>query len=121
VESTDDLTLVIETARDLVAQLMGLSKSLDDHLQRVGDLDAVISILHEKKARVETLNEVTRQIRAHLKVDETGNTDIPVPEHVKLKFAGLMMDFRALIEEESRIEKLITGRGIRISGRSGRR
>lgn len=117
---TYDLTLIIETARDLVAELMELSKSLDGNLQSSTDLDTVICILREKQTRVATLKDVTTQIKASLRVDETGKVGIPVPEDVKLKFAELMMDFGELVEEESRIESLIAGNGIPLRGRLGK-
>jgi hypothetical protein len=118
VELTYDLALILETTRDLIAELMQLSNSLSENLRDCTDLDTIISILQAKKTRIATLKDLTGQINTLLRIDEHGNPAVPVPEDAKLRFAELMAEFRELVEEEARIESLLAGNGLRISRRS---
>jgi PHD/YefM family antitoxin component YafN of YafNO toxin-antitoxin module len=110
-----DLVLVIESARAIVAQLKGMSESLDAHLEKSADLDMIISLLAEKKGKVETLMDVVRDIKSRLKVDRNGSAGVLVPEDIKARYADLMKDFRDLLDREARIESLVCGRGLPIT------
>jgi hypothetical protein len=112
-----NLDLLLETAIDLVAELNRLSESLDENLRKSTDADSIISLLREKKASVDTLRDLAREIKIHLRVNDSGQPRTPVPEGLKVKFAQLMLDLKRLLKEESRIEDLICGRGVPISRR----
>jgi hypothetical protein len=114
-EATHNLVLLIESARDLVGELRQLSQQLDENLQKCVDLDMVISLLREKKDRVDTLRRLATEIRARLRVTDKGEPGIQVSESSKLLFNQLMADLRDLLEKESRLESLICGCGLTIS------
>lgn len=119
-ESTRNVVLLIESAGDIVDDLRRLSGSLDELLERCADLDEVIKLLHEKKAKVDTLRELARHIKVQLRVDADGHIGVELPEGVRDRFIRLMDDLRRLLEDESRLENLICGRGLTVSkgGRS---
>jgi hypothetical protein len=118
-ESKRNVVLLIESAGDIVVDLRQLSGSLDQLLERCADLDEVINLLHEKKAKVDTLRELARQIKVQLRVDADGRIGVELPEGVRNRFIRLMDDLRRLLEDESRLESLICGRGLTVS-RGGR-
>jgi hypothetical protein len=120
-EAVPNIVLLIESAGDIVKDLRDLSTSLDKLLQRSADLGAVIGILHEKKAKVDTLRELACQIKFELRVGPDGRIGVDLPEGPKLRFAQLMADLHKLTEDESRLEELLCGRGLTVSkGVTGR-
>jgi hypothetical protein len=119
-ETTHNVVLLIESAGDMVDDLRLLSGSLDQLLERCADLDEVINLLHEKKTKVDTLRELARQITVQLRLDADGRIGVELPEGVRDRFCRLMEDLRLLLEDESRLENLICGRGLTVS-KGGRR
>jgi hypothetical protein len=114
------LGLAIATARDLVDEIGDLSGDLDGELGRTTDLDAVIRILSVKKAKVDVLRRLAHEIRVQLRVGADGKPGVPLPESLKGDFVSLMGSLSDLIRKESRLEKLISGRGLPIAGGRGR-
>jgi len=114
--SPDDIRLMIETAGDLVRDLLGLSSSLENRLDGGAPIDDVISILEAKKERVDTLKRLCMGIRTELHVDQDGRVQTPIPEDIKVRFADLMMSFQKLIDIETRLEQLLCSKGIPIAG-----
>jgi hypothetical protein len=80
-------------------------------------VDELISLLEMKKSRVNTLNAVALEITTRLRLSPDGRVGVAVPEALKSRFHELMAGFRRLIEQESRIEDLIAGRGFPVSRR----
>jgi hypothetical protein len=116
-DSTQNLMLTLETASDMVSEIRGQSRDLNHLLKKQASLDAIVTLLGEKKAKVDTLKELAREIGIQLRVDANGFVGISVPESCKVRFVQLMADFRELLEEESRLEDLICGQGFPISRR----
>ena len=114
---TQDLSLLMATANDLVAELSDLALAVERCLSRSPDVDEVVSLLREKKARVDTLNTVALEITARLRLSADGSVGLAVPEGLKVRFHELMADFRRLLDRESRIEDLIAGHGFPVSRR----
>lgn len=117
VDSLQNLLLALETANDTVSEIRQQSRDLNHLLGRQANLDAVVTLLAQKKAKVDTLKELTREIKTQLKVDVNGRVGILLPESYKVRFVELMADFRELLEEESRLEELICGKGFPITRR----
>lgn len=115
-----DVRLLIESARDLIEVVRTLGRGLDQRLRESVDVDLVISVLSKKKDKVETLKEISRQIKLRLCVGEDGRVGVPVSEITRLEFADLMADFAQLVDEEEELEELVCGRGLSISKRSRR-
>jgi hypothetical protein len=113
-----DLSLLMETARDLVSKLGKLADSVERGLIAGTDPDEVIALLTLKKTEVDTLNTVALEITSRLRIGSDGSVDVPVPEELKARFRELMDDFRGLLEQEARIESLIGDRGFPVSRRS---
>jgi hypothetical protein len=116
-DRTNDLSLLMATAGDLVAELSDLAASVERCLGRSTDVDQVISLLREKKAKVDTLNAVALEITSRLKSTAEGRAGLTIPGHLKVRFRELMAAFRRLLDRESRIEDLIAGRGFPVSRR----
>jgi hypothetical protein len=112
-----DLSLLMITARDLIAELSDLAIAVERCLNRTTDVDEVISLLNEKKTRVDTLNTVALEITTRLRLRSDGSVGLAVPEDVKAGFQGLMEEFRRLMNLEARLEDLIAGRGFPVSRR----
>ena len=115
-----DVRLLIESARDLIEIVRTLGRGLDLRLRESVDVDLVISVLSKKKEKVETLQEISRQIRLRLRVGEDGKVGVAVSETTRREFADLMADLAQLVEEEEELEELVCGRGLSISKRSRR-
>ena len=116
-DETHDLSLLMATAGDLVAELSDLALAVERRLSKSADVDEVVSLLKEKKAKVDTLNTVALEITSRLRLGADGSVGIAVPEGLKVRFRELMADFRRLLDRESRIEDLIAGRGFPVSRR----
>jgi hypothetical protein len=115
-----DVRLLIQSARDLIEIVRTLGRGLDLKLRESVDVDLVISVLSKKKDKVETLQEISRQIRLRLRVGEDGKVGVPVSETTRQEFAELMADLAQLVHEEENLEELVCGRGLSISKRSRR-
>jgi flagellar motility protein MotE (MotC chaperone) len=115
-----DVRLLIESARDLIEVIRTMGQGLDQRLRQSADVDLVIEVLSKKKEKVETLREVSRQIRLRLRVGDDGRVGVAVSEATRREFAELMADLALLVEEEQELEDLVCGRGFSIS-RGGRR
>ncbi len=116
-DGTHDLSLLVAAAGDLVTELGGLALAVERSLSNGTDVDEVVSLLRQKKARVDILNTVALEITSRLKLGTNGSVGLAVPEGLKVKFRELMADFRRLLDRESRIEDLIAGRGFPVSRR----
>jgi hypothetical protein len=116
-DETHDLSLLMATAGDLVAELSDLAISVEQCLNKSSDVDQVVSLLKRKKAKVDTLNTVALEITSRLNLGPDGSVGLEVPEGLKVRFRELMADFRRLLDRESRIEGLIAGRGFPVSRR----
>ena len=112
-----DLSLLMETAGDLVTDLIDLALAVERGLGEACDVDDIIGLLRQKKSRVDTLNSVALEITSRLKLNTPGEAGLGVPEGLKVRFRELMADFRRLLDEEARIEGLIAGRGFPVSKR----
>jgi hypothetical protein len=112
-----DLALLIETAGELVTGLQDLAGSVEASLAGTSDVEDVIALLSQKKAKVDTLKAVALQITSRLKVNADGHVGVVVPEGLKVRFRELMVGFQGLVDQESRIEDLIAGRGFPVSRR----
>jgi hypothetical protein len=117
-DTTLELSLLMETAMDLVRHLRDLSDSVEKSLGRAADADTLVRLLRLKKEKVDTLNAVAREITARLQLGSDGRPGIVVPENIKVGFYDLMAEFQRLLEEESRIANLISGQGFPISLRN---
>jgi hypothetical protein len=113
-----DLTLLVETAGDILRSLNDLAATLEVRLGRGADVDDVIELLRRKKAKVDTLNGVAVEIAARLRGNPGGRAGIEVPGSLRSRFHELMAGFRDLLDRESRIEDLIAGRGFAVTRRS---
>jgi hypothetical protein len=116
-DETHDLSLLMTTAGDLVAELSDLAIAVEECLNRSTDVEEVIALLHKKKARVDTLNAVALEITSRLGARADDGTGLAVPEDLKAMFRGLIAEFRRLLDREARIEDLIAGRGFPVSRR----
>jgi hypothetical protein len=67
-----DLALLIETAGELVTGLQDLAGSVEASLAGTSDVEDVIALLSQKKAKVDTLKAVALQITSRLKVNADG-------------------------------------------------
>jgi hypothetical protein len=117
--SMQNLLLAIETMSNMVSEMRRLSRDLDGLLREQGDPDQIITLLSQKKSKVDTLKELAKEIRIMLRVDEDGAVGISLPESHKTRFVHLMADFRELLEEESRLQELMCERGFPITRRVG--
>jgi hypothetical protein len=120
-ETAANIVLLIESAGDIVRDLRSLARSLDELLEQSADVDTVIRILSEKRAKVDTLRTLASQIRIQLRVGPDGRIGVDLPEGPKLRFAQLMADLHQLTQDESRLESLLCGSGLTISKGAGRR
>jgi hypothetical protein len=116
-DETRDLSLLIETASDLVAGLQELAEAVELRLGASPDVEDVIALLWRKKSKVDTLNAVAREITSRLRLTADGQVGVTVPEGLKVRFRELMADFQRLLDHEARIEDLIAGRGFPVSRR----
>jgi len=116
-DQIQDLSLLMTAASDLIAELNDLALAVEGRLSRSSDIDKVISLLQEKKARVDTLNTVALEITTRLRLRTDGTIGLSVPDDLKATFLGLMADFRRLLEREAQLEDLIAGCGFPVSRR----
>ncbi len=116
-DETHDLSLLMATAGDLVAELSDLALAVERCLSKSTDVDEVISLLREKKGKVDTLNTIALEITSRLKLNADGSVGLTVSEGLKVRFRELMADLRRLLDRGSRIEDLIAGRGFPVSRR----
>jgi len=116
-DQSHELSLLIAAAGDLVAELSDLAAAVERCLEKSTDVDRVISLLREKKAKADTLNTVALEITSRLGTGTQGGRDLTIPEGLKARFLELMADFRRLLDRESRIEDLIAGQGFPVSRR----
>lgn len=120
VKTQDDLTcnviLAMESARDLIAEMRSLLRSIEEGLATSREVDSIVAILEKKKAKVDTLKSLAVQIKTQILAGrsvEGGRTALP--DQVRLGFLELMAEFRDLLDEEARVEALICGQGLPIS------
>jgi len=115
---TCNLVLAMESARDLIAEMKRLLHSLEDSLRSSGEVSSIVAILEEKKAKVDTLKQLAVEIKTQMLAGRNEDGRTTMPEGVRLRFLELMAEFRVLIDEEARIERLICGQGLPISRRA---
>jgi hypothetical protein len=116
-DDTHDLSLLIATAGELIAELSDLALGVERCLGKSTNVDEVVTLLKKKKAKVDTLNTVALEITSRLRLNTDGSIGLAVPEDLKVTFRELMADFRRLLDREARIEDLIAGRGFPVSRR----
>jgi len=116
-DAADDLSLLIASAEDIVAELSDLAAAVERGISKNTDVDTVVSLLKRKKAKVDTLNVVALEITSRLNSASHGGDGLTLPEGLKSRFRELMANFRQLLEKESRVEDLIAGRGFPVSRR----
>lgn len=112
-----DISLLIETARDLVADLQDLAVSVELRLGASAAVEDIVTLLWQKKSKVDTLNTVALEITSRLRPGPDGQVGLKVPEGLKVDFREMMADFQQLLDREEHIEELIAGRGFPVSGR----
>jgi len=121
-QTHDDLTcnvvLAMESARDLIAEMKSLLRSLEAGLKDSREIDSIVAILEKKKAKVDTLKDLAVQIKAQILAGRSEDGRTTLPDSVRLRFLEMMAEFRDLIEEEARIESLICGQGLPLSRRT---
>ena len=116
--TTSNVTLLMESARDVIDDIKKLSRNVGAKLERSASLDDIVPILAEKRDRVEVLRDLSREISVSLGAAETGKVGIPLSEESKQQFLDLVTEIQELITQESGLEDLVCRRGLRISGRS---
>jgi len=120
-QTQDDLTcnvvLAMESARDLIAEMRSLLRSLEEGLKAAREIDSIVAILEKKKAKVDTLKGLAVEIKSQILAGRSADGRTSLPEPVRMRFLEMMAEFRELLEEEARIEALICGRGLPISRR----
>ncbi|HVP56885.1 MAG TPA: hypothetical protein VMU02_02215 [bacterium] len=121
-DTHDDLAcnviLAMESARDLIAEMKSLLRSLEEGLNDSREIDSIVAILEKKKAKVDILKDLAVQIKAQILAARSEDGRTTLPDSVRLGFLELMAEFQNLIEEEARIENLICGQGLPISKRT---
>jgi hypothetical protein len=117
-DSTCNVVLAMESARDLIAEMKSLLRSLEEGLKDSREIDSIIAILEKKKAKVDTLKVLAVQIKSQILAGRSEAGGTIMPDSVRLRFLEMMAEFRDLIEEEARIENLICGQGLLISKRT---
>lgn len=118
-QTQDDLTcnviLAMESARDLIAEMKSLLRSLEEGLRTSREIDSIVAILEKKKAKVDTLKGLAVEIKSQMLAGRSGDGRTTLPDSVRLRFLEMMAEFRELLDEEARIESLICGQGLPIS------
>jgi hypothetical protein len=112
-----ELPLLVAAADDLVRELSDLALAVEQCLGRTADVDEVISLLKAKKSKVDTLNTIALEITSRLRSAPGGRSGQGIPQNLRARFRELMAAFRGLLDQESRIEDLIAGRGFPVSRR----
>ncbi len=115
--TASNLALLMESARDVIDAIRGLSRKVEAKVNESAALDEVIPLLVEKKDKVGILRDLSREIAVSLGAAETGEVGIPLSDESKHQFLDLVAEFQELIGEESCLEKLVCKRGLRISRR----
>jgi hypothetical protein len=117
-DSTCNVVLALESARDLIAEMKSLLRSLEEGLKDSREIDSIVAILEKKKAKVDTLKGLAVEIKSQILAGRSEAGGTALPDSVRLRFLEMMAEFRDLIEEEARIENLICGQGLPISRRT---
>ena len=117
-DSTCNVVLAMESARDLIAEMRSLLRSLEEGLKDSREIDSIVAILEKKKAKVDTLKGLAVEIKSQILAGRSEAGGTTLPDTVRLRFLEMMAEFRDLIEEEARIENLICGQGLPLSRRT---
>jgi hypothetical protein len=113
-----NVVLAMESARDLIAEMRSLLRSLEEGLTTAREIDSIVTILEKKKAKVDTLKDLAVEIKAQMLAGRSTDGHASLPDAVRLRFLEMMAEFRHLLDEEARIEALICGQGLPISRRT---
>jgi hypothetical protein len=105
----------MESARDLIAEMKSLLRSLEEGLKASREIDYIVAILEKKKAKVDTLKGLAVEIKSQMLAGRSADGRTTLPDPVRLRFLEMMAEFRELLDEEARIESLICGQGLPIS------
>jgi hypothetical protein len=112
---TCNVVLAMESARDLIAEMKSLLRSLEEGLKASREIDYIVAILEKKKAKVDTLKGLAVEIKSQMLAGRSADGRTTLPDPVRLRFLEMMAEFRELLDEEARIESLICGQGLPIS------
>jgi hypothetical protein len=116
-DSACNIVLAMESARDLIAEMKSLLRSLEEGLRDSREIDSIVAILEKKKAKVDTLKGLAVEIKSQMLAARSRAGGAALPDALRLHFLELMAEFRDLIEEEARIESLICGQGLPLTRR----
>jgi hypothetical protein len=106
----------MESARDVIDDIRGISESVEAKLHQSASLDEILPLLTAKRDRVGVLRDLSREITVSMGAAETGAASVPMPEAQRQQFMDLVSEFQTLITEESSLENLVCKRGLRIAG-----